>query len=366
MKLHLGDTVKGKYRIDRELYAGGMGRVYLCTSTDGRKYVLKHPLLNGRNDDIKLEKLKVEAHILKTLIHPYIVKYVDSFEDHNMFYMVIEYIHGKDMKTVFKDNPAAEAQVRSFCEQLLSALEYLHNQNIIHRDIKPHNIMLHEHFIKLIDFGGAKMRFTSLQRGPTYLWSPGYGAPEQQAGQYYFQSDIYGVGTTMYFLLTGEDPCTLPPLSPRRKNPGVTRELDNIVKKATTMDPDKRFQTATEMKDTLLGLYKPTGAYNPRIIVGSKEFPVEDSLTLGRGGGRVHPDVTVHDPEKYLSKIHARVLTDAEGGHWIEDCSVNGTFVFTLGEYKKIKKWKLQDNDIIAFCWNAEKGPYITLKYKRS
>jgi serine/threonine protein kinase len=184
--------------------------------------------------------------------------------------------------------------------------------------------MVSNHIITLIDFGGAKMRFTSLSQRPTYLWSPGYGAPEQQSGEYYFQSDIYGVGATMYFLLTGEHPCTLPPLSPRSENPQITHELDRIVQMATFMDPDQRFQTATEMKENLLGVYKPNLEYNPRIIVGSKEYQIKDSLTIGRGGGKVCPDVVINDPEKYVSKIHARIVADGSD-HWIERHSESST-----------------------------------------
>ena len=366
MKLAQEEIIKGRYRIERELYEGGMGVVYLCTDTvTGKKGVIKHPLFTGRNDDIRIEKLGIEGKILKLLSHPYIVRYIDSFEENDVIYLVIEYINGKDLKTLFDSNPAPESYVRNYCEQLLDALEYLHNQNIIHRDIKPHNIMVCDNTVKLIDFGGAKMRFTSIGQKPTFLWTPGYSAPEQHAGECYFQSDIYAVGATMYFLLTGKDPCKIPPLSPRDENPDVNSELDTVVAKATDIDPNNRFQTATEMKDEIFGIYRPRLPYNPRLIVGSKEFEVaEDSLTIGRGGPTVHPDIVIDDPDKYLSKIHARIVKDSQNKFWVEDCSLNGTFVFAEGGYRRIRKWELSDNDIIAFCWNPAKGPYILSKFR--
>ncbi|MBU7025833.1 MAG: protein kinase [Theionarchaea archaeon] len=365
MKLRQGKIIKGKYKIEREIYKGGMGIVYVCTDIYSRAYyVLKHPLFNGMNDSMKVDKLKVEANILSTLSHPNIVRYIDSFEENNVFYMVIEYIRGSDMKGLFTNKPTTETQAKNYCGQLLDALEYLHNQNIIHRDIKPRNIMITGNNVKLIDFGTAKMRFTSIGKRGTILFTPGYGAPEQQTGECYFQSDIFAVGATMYFLLTGTDPCS-PPLSPCRINPRVNRTIDLIIRKATDLDPNRRYQTVNEMKNALIGIYRARPAYNPRIIIGSREFKITKSpLTIGRGGVNVHPDIVINDPERYVSKIHARVFRDSQGSYWLEDCSVNGTFIHIGGMYRKITKWNLQDNDMIAFCWSPSKGAYMSLKFK--
>jgi serine/threonine protein kinase len=252
MMVNLGNIVGHKYRLEREICKGGMGVICLCTDiTEGQERVAKYPFLDGRNDKIKLEKLKVEAEILKTVSHPCIVRYIDSFEEKKILYMILEYIEGKDMKTLFKERPAPESHVKKYAKKLLDALEYLHNENTIHRDITPRNIMVTQNKIKLIDFGGAKMRFTSLGQESTFLWTPGYGAPEQLWGHSYFQSDIYGVGATLYFLLTGEDPRSIPPLSPRNENPRVSKNIDILVRKAPELDPDMRFQTATEMKKAL-------------------------------------------------------------------------------------------------------------------
>ncbi|MBU7048554.1 MAG: protein kinase [Theionarchaea archaeon] len=365
MELQSGHILKRIYKIVRKIHEGGMGIVYLCTNIHtGAFYVVKHPLYDGSNVDIKVEKLKVEANILKTLSHPNIVRYIDSFEESNVFYMVIEYVKGKDMKTLFENKAVADSQVKDYCGQLLDALEYLHNLNIIHRDIKPRNIMITGNTVKLIDFGGAKMRFTSIQQKGSILYTPGYGAPEQQIGNSNFQSDIFGVGATMYFLLTGKDPCTLPPLSPCHENPQVSRVLDSIVRKATLVDPNQRYQTVKEMKNALMGIIKPS-VYNPRLIIGSKEFPmIKSPLTIGRGGINVYPDIRILDPEKYLSKIHARIIQDPQGRYWIEDSSQNGTFIYWGSGYKRVKRWNLQDNDIIAFCYSPRKGPYMLLKFK--
>lgn len=364
MKLKPGHVLKGKYRIAKKIHEGGMGIVYLCTDIYRKTpCVVKHPLYEG-DIHIKIEKLKVEARILKTLSHPHIVQYIDSFEEKNVFYMVIEYINGMDLKTLFMNNPATEFQAKKYCTQLLDALEYLHNRNIIHRDIKPRNIMITQNTVKLIDFGGAKMRFTSLPQKGSILYTPGYGAPEQQTGDASFQSDVYGVGATLYFLLTGKDPCTLPPLSPYCENLNISQVLDSIVQKATHIDPHQRYQTVREMKNALAGIVKRAPAYNPRLIIGSREYNIVKSpTTIGRGGVGVYPHIRILDPEKYISKIHAQISRDSKG-YWLEDCSINGTFVYIGGNYKRIKRWNLQDNDVIALCWNPAKGPYIRLKFK--
>ncbi|MGD2249189.1 MAG: FHA domain-containing serine/threonine-protein kinase [Candidatus Methanofastidiosia archaeon] len=353
-----GDIIAQKYKIEHTIYTGGMGVACLSTNIHtNKKYVIKYPV---HGQDTKVEKLKVEAAILKSISHPFIVTYIDSFEENNMFYLVTEYIPGRDMKTLFYERPAPESNVTQYANQLLSALEYLHNNNTIHRDIKPRNIMITKNTIKLIDFGGAKKGFTSLEKDP--LWTPGYGAPEQRTGAFYYQSDIYAVGATMYFLVTGCDPRHLPPLKPRRKNLQVSKGLDAVIQKATDMDPDKRFQTATEMKKALSGIV--TASVSPRLILGSKQYTIGNKLTIGRGGSKVHPDVTIDDPNRFLSKIHARIIKDTNNNYWVEDYSANGTFIQKDGNYKRIKKWNLTNNDVIALCWNPVKGPYIVGKFK--
>jgi len=258
MKLEPGELINDRYRVGHKISTGMIDIVYTCVDVQsGNKYAIKHIVYNGIDDSIKEEQLKVEAKILRTLFHPNIIKYIASFEENNVFYLVIEYINGKDMKTLFRERPATENRTRNYCEQLLTALEYLHNQNIIHRGIGPVNIMISGRNIKLMGFHCSKMRFASLRKKKgTILYTPGYVAPEQRKGESYFQSDIFSVGVTMYFLLTGRDPCKFPPFSPRNENPTISKDLDRIVQKATRMDPNNRFQTATEMKEAIRESYK--------------------------------------------------------------------------------------------------------------
>lgn len=117
MRLGQGRIIKGKYRIEKKIYEGRMGVVYICTDIySGIHCVLKHSLLNSQNDRMNVDKLKGEAQILRT-VYPHIVSYIDSFWENNLFYLVIEYIRGSDVGTFFENKPTTEPKVRKLISQ---------------------------------------------------------------------------------------------------------------------------------------------------------------------------------------------------------------------------------------------------------
>jgi len=401
--LSKGTALKNKYRIEQKLEEGGMGVLYEAKNLDtGMKCVVKEPKMTGcSEDDIREEKLRVEAEVLRKVSHPNIIQHLDDFEEESNFFMVIEYIDGNTLSKSVSSAPLSPFMVRDIGSQLLSALEYLHHpdRNVIHRDVKPHNLMYRSQKddIALIDFGTAKAGFTSIPiSGATQIIAQGYSPPEQiteDVDQISPAADIYSAGTTLFHLLTGENPrkhyvggntITGQLKPPKNVDPSVPDDLNEIIKKAVQKDVSDRFSSAKEMKMRLEGKdsrepYRGDKTKR-QLIVGGKEYHLSDfsysrnnPLTIGRDG-----KISIDDPKKYVSRVHCSLYEDQRGNVWIKDGlvqqgdrkkpSTNGTFVYTdnLGKFKRIEEWALQDGDKIALGHDEDKGPWMTVRYEVS
>ncbi len=380
-----------------------MGVVYQAEDLDtGKDCVIKEPKVKGgAEEDICEEKLRVEAQILKRVSHPNIVQHLDDFEEQGNFYMVIEYIGGDTLSKSVSSSCLPHTMVRDIGSQLLRALEYLHhpNRNIIHRDVKPHNLMyrFQKDNITLIDFGTAKAGFTSIPiSGATQIIAQGYSAPEQiieDVDNISPAADIYSVGTTLFHLLTGENPrkhyvggntITGQLKPPIKVNPSIPDDLNEVVIKAAQKDVSDRFSSARDMRMKLEGkvMEEPDrGVKKERhLIIGGKKYQLSnysfsenDPLTIGREG-----KISIDDPKKYVSRVHCSLYEDQRGIVWIKDGvvkqgdrkkpSTNGTFVYTdkLGKFKRIEKWALQEGDKIALGHSEDKGPWMTVRYEKA
>jgi serine/threonine protein kinase len=340
-----------------------MGIVHQGTSRHGSKVVIKEPIFNGDQDQIKLQKLKVEAQILKELNHPCIVKYLDEKDETRNFFLVIEFVYGNTLKGKYFRKPCDEATTKLIAEHVLDSLTVIHQHNIIHRDINPKNILTQPGGeVKLIDFGGAKHGYNQIDPSSgTVLGTPGYMAPEQLAGFATPQSDIYGLGMTMFFLLTGDDPQfhmrdRLDVPDPKQANPRVSERMRDVVMKATQPEPPRRQRSADEMLNELRGVTKPS--YSPHLVMVGRNFLIRGSMTIGRSQNST---VFLDDREMYISRTHARIYEDS-GSFWVEDMgSLNGTFIRqSSGSWKRIQKQRLQDGDMIALCYQPAKGAWVT------
>lgn len=196
-----------RYIIKQVLGEGNFGRTYLVEDQNfhNRKRVLKKFIANlqGKGLETAKELFKREANILDTLKHEQIPAIYDHFEENNSLYLVEEYIDGDDLVTEFEQQGIfSEDKIKSLLKDLLPVLDYLHQKNLLHRDIKPDNIMRRRYDGKLIliDFGGVKE--VSNTRG-TLIYTPGYAAIEQMTGNPQPASDIYSLGVTCIRLLTG-------------------------------------------------------------------------------------------------------------------------------------------------------------------
>ena len=256
-----------KYRVDNILGSGGMGSVYQGFDTALQREValksLHMELAQGDADQIA--RFRTEAYSLAGLSHQNIVPVYDLFEEGNEFWMVIELLQGGDLDQMIERQLPSTKQSVAIIRAVAKGLEYAHNKNFIHRDVKPMNILFNEdHVPKLVDFGIAKGGGSAHVAAKTMaglsLGSPTYMSPEQATGQADIdrRSDVYSLGITFYKMLTGTVPfmgevtavmrqhITQTPQAPREINSAISEQLNHIVLKMIAKERDARYQTAAE------------------------------------------------------------------------------------------------------------------------
>jgi outer membrane protein assembly factor BamB/tRNA A-37 threonylcarbamoyl transferase component Bud32 len=236
------------------------------------KLVAVKEMINNAPDPLVrqsiVQNFEREANMLATLNHASIPRIYDYFTQDDRSYLVLEFIHGKDLETVIADTNGfmPEDQVISWAVQLCDVLAYLHSHKpdpIIFRDMKPSNVMInHNGDVVLVDFGIAKT-FQSGQKG-TMIGTEGYSPPEQYRGEATPIADIYSLGATLHHALTRRDPRLEPPFSfgerpARRINPNISVEIEAVINTALQYNPTDRFPSATAMKDALMNVARKTG-----------------------------------------------------------------------------------------------------------
>jgi len=245
--------------IEAEIGRGGMGLVYRARQRKlDRPVALKVVSPHLAERAAFGERFAREARAMARLAHPGIVGVHDFGERGGVYYLLMEYVDGVDLRAALRagtvDPPAALAIVRHLCE----ALEYAHGQGVVHRDIKPENILLGPAgSVKVADFGLAKLGGElggNLTRTSQVLGTPHYMAPEQvqRPLEVDHRADIYSLGVVLYEMLTGELPVGAYPPPSRRD--GVDARLDRVVQRTLEREPDRRYQRASEVESDLVEL----------------------------------------------------------------------------------------------------------------
>jgi beta-lactam-binding protein with PASTA domain/tRNA A-37 threonylcarbamoyl transferase component Bud32 len=265
----------GRYRILRKLGSGGMANVYLAEDEElGRRVAIK--ILNDRyaNDDLFIERFRREAKSAASLSHPNIVSIYDRGEAEGTYYIAMEVIEGRSLKELILTRGALPIpQAIAYAKQLLEALRFAHRHGIIHRDIKPHNVLVstderakrHETRLKVTDFGIARDAASQMTEAGSIMGTAQYLSPEQARGApVTAASDVYSAGVVLYEMLTGKVPFNGEsaieiamkhvneiPKPPSQLRPEVPPDLDKVVLRALAKEPEDRYQTADEFIEDL-------------------------------------------------------------------------------------------------------------------
>jgi serine/threonine protein kinase len=275
----------GKYKILSTIGSGGFGTVYLAEDTwIDKKVALKVPHKQG----VDFGELLREPRLLASLNHPNIVGILTAEKQENVFFIVMEFVPGETLESVIARQGALDlAQALDYTAQICNALDHAHHQGVLHRDLRPSNVLVSDSgLLKVADFGTS--RFLEIAaHGTTIIGSPPYMAPEQFHGKAVFASDLYSLGVTMYQMMTGELPYDSPSpadldrlmrgdlvTAPRVRNPKVPRAINDIILRAMAPEVHTRYQRAGELLDNLLAARGATPRRLPRPAT-----PLSDTAT---------------------------------------------------------------------------------------
>jgi serine/threonine-protein kinase len=257
--------IVGKYKIFSTLGSGGFGTVYLAEDTwIDKKVALKVP----HKQNLDFGELLREPRLLASLNHPNIVTIVTAEKQQNVFFIVMEFVPGDTLESIIARDGALDLpRALDFTCQMCNAVDHAHRHGVLHRDLRPSNVMVTDNgMVKVADFGTS--RFLEIAaHGTTVIGSPQYMAPEQFEGKAVFASDLYSIGVTMYQMLTGTMPYDTPSpadlerlkrgefvTAPRLRNPKIPKAISNVVMKAMAPDIPTRYQRASDLLDDLLAL----------------------------------------------------------------------------------------------------------------
>jgi eukaryotic-like serine/threonine-protein kinase len=270
-----GERYIGKYRVKGELGRGGMGAVYLAEQPGlGREVAIKELIQSAAADPVALKRFLQEAQVMARTSHPNLVQVHDLELMGDANYIVLEFVRGKSLRDWLNKGPIPLPQVFAVMHGVLQALNYAHKHAIVHRDMKPENVLLSdEGAVKVADFGIARLTDDSGVGGTatktgTTVGTPQYMSPEQVASSKVDgRSDLYSTGIMFYELIVGQPPFTAsdadgpftlmakhvqaPPQPPSVRRPGLDLGLEEVILKSLSKRPEDRFQTGQEFDDAI-------------------------------------------------------------------------------------------------------------------
>ncbi|MBM3770685.1 MAG: hypothetical protein FJW27_05240 [Acidimicrobiia bacterium] len=272
--MFLRGQIVGKYKILSTIGSGGFGTVFLAEDIwIDKRVALKVPHKQG----LDFSELLREPRLLATLNHPNIVTILTAERQDNVFFIVMELVSGENLEAIIAREGAIDlSRALDYTCQIANALDHAHRQGVLHRDLRPSNVLVADSgLVKVADFGTS--RFLEIAaHGTTIIGSPPYMAPEQFHRKAVFASDVYSLGVTMYQMLTGVLPYNTPSPAdldrlvrgelvtpPRVKNPRIPKAVNDIVMHAMAPDVAHRYQRAGELLADILALRDARTAARP-------------------------------------------------------------------------------------------------------
>ncbi len=304
----------GRYQIIRKLGSGGMANVYLASDQElGRRVAIK--ILDDRHarDEQFVERFRREAQNAAGLSHPSIVSIYDRGEAEGTYYIAMEYVEGRTLKELLvARGPSPLGIAIDYTRQILSALRFAHRNGIVHRDIKPHNVIVDgDGRVKVMDFGIARAGAASqMTEAGSIIGTAQYLSPEQARGAPVDQtSDLYSTGIVLYELLTGSVPFTgetpveiamkhlsQVPAAPSTHRPEIPRDLDYVALRALAKDPADRYHSAEEMDSDLERIARGIGVSAETAEAATTVLSRTD---VGDDATTVRPAATTYTPGRY-------------------------------------------------------------------
>lgn len=371
-----GRTIGG-YEITEEIGRGGMAVVCRAYQPQLERWVAIKIMQTEADSQEFLARFRREAKAIAALRHPNVLTIYDYGEERGLAYIVMEYVPGGSLKMHLTKQPMEWPDAATLTIPVGRALAYAHSQGIIHRDVKPANILLaRPDWPLLADFGLVKLldRQRGITQPGTSLGTPTYFSPEQAAGdEVDHRSDIYGLALVLYRLLTGKLPfdTTSPidamlsrlrddPMPARKANPSISRKLDGVIMRALAREPKHRYSSMEDMVAALEQLPGSTGRSmavssqadagasttarlpdvvveaGPRLVVTGTgamiAIPALEEVVIGRADPHttLAPDIDLGQyggNQAGVSRNHARLLRRPEGWLLEDLSSTNGTFV---------------------------------------
>ncbi|RFU68810.1 Stk1 family PASTA domain-containing Ser/Thr kinase [Bacillus sp. V59.32b] len=340
----IGRRINGRYKLLDMVGGGGMANVYLARDMIlEREVALKILRMDFSNDEEFIKRFDREAQSATSLAHSNIVSIYDVGEENDIYYIVMEYVKGMTLKQyIQKHYPIPVEQALDIMKQTTDAIAHAHHNDIIHRDIKPHNILIDEDGnAKITDFGIAMaLSSTNITQTNAVLGSVHYLSPEQaRGGMANKKSDIYSLGIVMFELMTGRLPFSgesavsiaLKHLqsetpSPKRWNPDIPQSVENIILKATAKDSFYRYESVDEMHEDIRTALDPD-----RLNEKPFEIPEDNDVT------KVIPIIT---NDKFVSDIDQTIVRGPEKDTVAEE---DTKLAVKTNKKKKDKKKKAKD-----------------------